>query len=194
MEDTKYRSAYIMNSWTKRFGECHALYHSEDSDKLELCVETVERELSDDTMPLWFRMRFSIMLGGLLEDWREAQTAIDKCNWIWHAARKYQDTHDTAERERVMAGLTLIRGMLDVLERRQVELRPEGMEDEDDVEEDDVEEDDVDEEGADEEDSDPGWMDNTLLDEEDDDDEVQKAGGKGYEDELSTKIKNLMDD
>lgn len=181
MNNTRYTPAHIVNSWTKKFDDCHALYNSKDSDKLELCVDIVEHELTDDSMPLWFRMRFLILLGGLLGDWREAQTAIEKCNWIWHAARKYQDTHDTDERERVMAGLKLIRDMLDVLERRQVELRPEGMEDEadgageDDMQEseDDFAEDDVEEDDGEEDDGNTDSSDNTLLDEEDDDGEAE---------------------
>ena len=134
--------AEVQKSWSAAYDRCYRLY---DDDKLEGCIEVAERHLKDDSMPLYHRMIFELLLGGSLGCWYEAGDAIRRCEAIWHNTHAHHQ-HDTDKL--VQDSLAEIRQLLDGMQREHV-MQPRAMEDprlegyeEDEEDEEDEEEDD----------------------------------------------------
>ena len=115
-------SAEVQKSWSAAYGRCYRLY---DDDKLEECIVLAERHLKDDSMPLYHRMLFEILLGGNLGCWYEAGDAIMRCEAIWHNTHAY---HQNDTDRLVQDGLANIRQLFDGLQREHA-MRPRAMED-----------------------------------------------------------------
>ena len=114
--------AEVQKSWSAAYDRCYRLY---DDDKLEECIEVAERHLKDDSMPLYHRMIFELLLGGSLGCWYEAGDAIRRCEAIWHNTHAHHQ-HDTDKL--VQDSLAEIRQLLDGMQREHV-MQPRAMED-----------------------------------------------------------------
>ena len=90
MADRSGDSAQVLQSWSAPFIACFELY---DDDKLEACIDTAESHLSDMSMPLYYRMKFELVLAACLGDWWEAKDALNRCENIWQSAHAYQKHH-----------------------------------------------------------------------------------------------------
>ncbi|SMQ53040.1 unnamed protein product [Zymoseptoria tritici ST99CH_1A5] len=117
MADDDAYSTQLMQLWTTGFDACHQLY---EEDKLDACFEQVQRELVDQSMPLYHRMRFLLLFAACSDDWYEADDAIARCENIWQSTRSY---HTPGADERVDDGLYEVRQLLDTM-RRDLDLKP----------------------------------------------------------------------
>jgi hypothetical protein len=115
-------SAQAMESWSTAYNACHKLC---EDKKLDECVRVAKRHLRDESMPLYHRMLFELILAGSIGDWYEANDAIRRCNAIWHNTHAY---HQNDPDEYVQESLAEIRQLLDDA-RRDHDMKPRAMED-----------------------------------------------------------------
>ena len=122
MADNSGYSVEVLKSWAAAYNACYQLYKDK---KLEECIVLVEHHLRDDSMPLYHRMLFEIIFGGILASWYEAGDAIARCEAIWHNTNAH---HKNATDECIQGSLTEIRQLLDALQRAHA-MKPRAMED-----------------------------------------------------------------
>lgn len=115
-------SAQFGKSWNTAYKACFPLY---GDDKLDECIEAAERHLRDDSMPLYHRMLFELLLGGDLGDWWEAEDHIRRCEAIWHNTHAY---HQNDPDKLVQDSLAEIHQLLDGMQREHA-MKPRSMED-----------------------------------------------------------------
>ena len=128
MADRSGDSAQVLQSWSAPFIACFELY---DDDKLEACIDTAESHLSDMSMPLYYRMKFELVLAACLGDWWEAKDALNRCEIIWqstHAYHKQDADADADASDLVQQSLRDIREVLDGA-RAQHDVQPHAAED-----------------------------------------------------------------
>jgi hypothetical protein len=161
MTDRSGYSTQVLRSWSTKYSACFQLY---EDDKLEACIDTAESYLSDMFMPLYYRMKFELVLASCLGDWKEAEDALNRCENILQSTHAYhKHDADADANDLVQKSLRDIRELLDGA-RAQHDVQPHAMEDprvaeDEDFEHDDddlmmaddFEEDDEDEENEDEE-------------------------------------------
>ena len=157
-------SAQVLQSWDNTYNACSQLY---DDDKLDECIDVAESHLSDDSMPLYHRMLFELLLGGSLGDWWEVDDHIRRCEAIWHNTHAY---HQNDADEMIRDGLAEIRQSLDGMQREHA-MKPRSMEDPRLAEYEEDEQDEQDEQAGQEEDDDIMDGEENVVDEDWDSDE-----------------------
>jgi hypothetical protein len=115
-------SAQVVKSWNTAYNACLQLY---EDDKLEKCIAVVQRHLEDDSMPLYHRMLFELILGGSIGSWWEAGDHFRRCEGIWQNTYAH---HQNDADELVQDSLADIRQLLDNMQREH-DLKPRSMED-----------------------------------------------------------------
>jgi hypothetical protein len=115
-------SAQVVKPWNTAYNACLQLY---EDDKLEKCIAVVQRHLEDDSMPLYHRMLFELILGGSIGSWWEAGDHFRRCEGIWQNTYAH---HQNDADELVQDSLADIRQLLDNMQREH-DLKPRSMED-----------------------------------------------------------------
>jgi hypothetical protein len=115
MADRSGYSAQVLQSWSTAYSACFQLY---EDDKLEECIDTAESDLSDMSMPLYYRMKYELVLASCLGDWWEAEDALNRCENIWQSTHAYHEHDadagaDADANNRVQECLRNIRELLD---------------------------------------------------------------------------------
>jgi hypothetical protein len=108
-----------------------------DDDELEECVNATEQDLDNPAMPLYYRMRYELLLAGSREglcEWWEAEDALTRCEAIFHStSTNHKDDID----ENIQKSLQELRELLDIV-RAHHAVQPHTLEDPRNTYEDDV--------------------------------------------------------
>jgi hypothetical protein len=115
-------SAQVVKSWNTAYNACLQLY---EYDKLDKCIAVAQRHLKDDSMPLYHRMLFELILAGSIGSWWEAGDHFRRCEGIWQNTHAH---HQNDADELVQDSLADIRQLLDNM-KREHDLKPRSMED-----------------------------------------------------------------
>jgi hypothetical protein len=111
--------------------------NSYDDDELEECVNATEQDLDNPAMPLYYRMRYELLLAGSREglcEWWEAEDALTRCEAIFHStSTNHKDDID----ENIQKSLQELRELLDSV-RAHHAVQPHTLEDPRNTYEDDV--------------------------------------------------------